>query len=78
MSKLTLSVDDETVRFAKSWAKKRGLSLSHAVSVFFNSLAASRKLPDDMPPILRKLTGVLREEDASIKNYRDHLEGKYL
>jgi antitoxin component of RelBE/YafQ-DinJ toxin-antitoxin module len=78
MSKLTLSVDDETIRFAKAWARKRGLSLSQAVSVFFDSLAASRKLPEEMPPILRKLTGVLREDEASVKRYREHLESKYL
>jgi antitoxin component of RelBE/YafQ-DinJ toxin-antitoxin module len=78
MSKLTLSVDDETIRFAKAWAKKRGLSLSQAVSVFFDSLAASKKLPEDMPPILRKLTGILKEDDASMKKYYDHLEGKHL
>jgi len=78
MSKLTLSVDDETIRFAKAWARKRGLSLSQAVSVFFDSLAASRKLPEKMPPILRKLTGILKEDEASLKKYRDHLESKYL
>jgi antitoxin component of RelBE/YafQ-DinJ toxin-antitoxin module len=78
MSKLTLSVDDETIRFAKAWARKRGLSLSQAVSVFFDSLAASMKLPEEMPPILRKLTGVLREDEASVKRYREHLESKYL
>ena len=78
MSKLTLSVDDETIRFAKAWARKRGLSLSQAVSVFFDSLAASRKAPEEMPPILKKLTGVLKEDEASVKKYHDHLESKYL
>jgi len=78
MSKLTLSVDDETIRLAKAWARKRGLSLSQAVSVFFDSLAASKKLPEEMPPILRKLTGILREEEASVEKYHDHLESRYL
>jgi antitoxin component of RelBE/YafQ-DinJ toxin-antitoxin module len=78
MSKLTLSVDDETIRFAKAWARKRGLSLSQAVSVFFDSLAASKKMPEEMPPILRKLTGILKKDEASVKKYHDHLESKYL
>ena len=78
MSKLTLSVDDETIRFAKAWAKKRGLSLSQAVSVFFDSLAASKKLSEELPPILKKLTGILKEDEASVKKYHDHLESKYL
>jgi antitoxin component of RelBE/YafQ-DinJ toxin-antitoxin module len=78
VSKLTLSVDDETIRFAKAWPRKRGLSLSQAVSVSFDSLAASKKMPEEMPPILRKLTGILKKDDASMKKYRDHLESKYL
>jgi antitoxin component of RelBE/YafQ-DinJ toxin-antitoxin module len=78
MSKLTLSVDDETIRFAKAWARKRGLSLSQAVSVFFDSLAASKKMPEEAPPILRKLTGILKKDEASVKKYHDHLESKYL
>jgi antitoxin component of RelBE/YafQ-DinJ toxin-antitoxin module len=78
MSKLTLSVDDETIRFAKAWAKKRGLSLSQAVSVFFDSLAVSKKAPEEMPPVLRKLTGTLKEDEGSVKKYHDHLESKYL
>jgi antitoxin component of RelBE/YafQ-DinJ toxin-antitoxin module len=78
MSKLTLSVDEETVRFAKAWARKRGLSLSQAVSLFFDSLAASKKLPEEMPPILKKLTGILKEDEAAADKYHDHLESKYL
>jgi len=78
MSKLTLSVDEETIRFAKAWARKRGLSLSQATSIFFESLEASKKPPKETPPVLRKLTGILRENEASVKAYRDHLEGKYL
>ena len=77
MSKLTLSVDDETIRFAKAWARKRGLSLSQAVSLFFKSLAASKKAPEEMPRVLRKLTGILKDDEGSVKKYQDHLESKY-
>jgi antitoxin component of RelBE/YafQ-DinJ toxin-antitoxin module len=78
MSKLTLSVDEERIRFAKAWARKRGLSVSQAVSVFFDSLAASKKVPGEMPPVLKKLTGILKEDEASVSKYNDHLESKYL
>jgi antitoxin component of RelBE/YafQ-DinJ toxin-antitoxin module len=77
MSKLTLSVDEETIRFAKAWARKRGLSLSQAVSVFFESLAASKKAPEEMPRVLRKLTGILKDDEASVEKYHDHLENKW-
>jgi len=64
--------------FQKRAARKRGLSLSQAVSVFFDSLAVSKKAPEEMPPVLRKLAGILKEDEASVKKYRDHLESKYL
>jgi len=78
MSKLTLSVDEETIRFAKAWARKRGLSLSQATSIFFESLAAAKTPPKETPPVLRRLAGILKEDEASVKEYRAHLESKYL
>jgi hypothetical protein len=41
-------------------------------------LAASKKLPEEMPPILKKLTGILKEDEAFADKYHDHLESKYL
>jgi hypothetical protein len=54
------------------------LSLSQATSIFFESLAASKKPPKEPPPVLRKLAGILQKDESSKKAYRDHLEGKYL
>jgi hypothetical protein len=54
------------------------LSLSQAVSIFFDSLAAFKKHPEEMTPTLRKLSGILAGDQASVKRYRDHLERKYL
>ena len=78
MGKLTLSVKDETIKAAKEWAGAHGLSVSHIVSTFFISLTKSKQTPNEMPPILRKLAGVLEKEGALIQNYYAHIKNKYL
>ena len=78
MAKLTLSVDDEVIKAAKNWAKVQGLSVSQMVSVFFTAVTRSRQTPDDMPPVLRKLTGILGKEKRPIEKYHEHIERKYL
>lgn len=78
MAKLTLSVDDEAIKAAKEWARTQGVSVSQMVSTFFVSLASSKKPPDEMPPVLRKLAGILEKQGAVIENYHDHLGSKYL
>jgi Family of unknown function (DUF6364) len=78
MAKLTLSVDDEIIRKAKERAKAQGVSVSQMVSVFFSSIASSKKATEKTPPILRRLTGILAREKRPIEKYREHLERKYL
>jgi len=78
MTKLTLSVDDDVIKTAKEWARGRGLSLSQMVSAFFISVIKSKQPPDEMPPILKKMAGILEKEQIPIKDYFDHLESKYL
>ena len=78
MAKLTLSVDDEIIELAKDLARERGLSVSQMVSAFFSSVASSSKMPEDLPPVLAKLCGVLKPEEADLGKYRHHLESKYL
>ena len=78
MGKLTLSVDDRLIKFAKEWARTRGVSISQIVSTFFVSIGTSNKPPDEIPPVLRKLTGILEERDATIEKYHSHIENKYL
>jgi replicative DNA helicase len=74
-TKLTLRVDEHLVAFGKRWARRRGQSLSRVVSDYLTLL---EKLPGDeseLPPITRQLLGVARE--ASVTDYRRHLEKKY-
>jgi len=78
MAKLTLSVDDQAIKMAKNWAKIQGLSVSQMVSIFFMSVTKSKQAPDEMPPVLRKLAGILEKEERPIEKYHDHIERKYL
>lgn len=78
MTKLTLSVDDEVIKTAKEWARSRGVSVSQMVSTFFIFVIKSKQPPDEMPPVLKKMAGILEKEEMLIKNYHNHLESKYL
>jgi len=78
MGKLTLSVDDRLIKFAKEWARTRGVSISQIVSTFFVSIGKSNTPPNEIPPVLSSLTGILEDKDATIEGYRRHIEKKYL
>jgi len=78
MGKLTLSVKDETIKAAKEWAGAHGLSVSHIVSAFFISLTKSKQTPNKMPPVLKKLAGILEKEGALVEEYHSHIKNKYL
>ena len=71
--KLTLSVEESAVRRARRYSKRHGTSVSELVSRFLESL-------EDEPPapsrIVSRLRGLLRP-DASIEDYRRHIETKH-
>jgi len=76
MSKLTLSVGQQVVSRAKRYAKRRGISVSAMVEAYLTSVAeTSDKSPQDSPPILRSLRGVLKKAD--LETYKKHLAAKY-
>ncbi len=79
-TKLTLRLDDDLIRRAKSFAKKRSKSVSQIVADYFVSLEKEPPLrPDvELTPIVRSLKGVLRGTDVDLRDYRRHLEERYL
>ena len=78
-TKLTLRLDEELIRRAKSFAKKRGKSVSQIVAHYFASLDKKPQEPSvDLTPIVRSLKGTLRATDAEIEDYRRHLEQRHL
>lgn len=81
MTKLTLSMDERTVKKAKIIAAKHGLSVSRMFSDYVARMSAGYEhsdLPGDKA--LREITGVIHRKTTAKKDmeaYRKHLESKY-
>lgn len=76
-TKLTLRMDAELIRTAKTEAGRRGKSVSQIVGEFFDTLASGRRVPPDLPPITTSLVGILKARGISEDDYRKHLREKY-
>lgn len=78
MKKLTLSVDARIVARAKTFAQKRGTSVSRLVERYLDAVSSPAALADqDLPPVTRRLLGVLRGQKIDRADYTAHLEQKY-
>jgi len=78
MSKLTLSVAEDVVARAKGYADQQGTSVSRLVENYLDALARPPMVADrDLPPITRRLRGVLKGGKFDRKTYVDHLVRKY-
>ena len=75
MSKLTLSVDNRVVSRAKSYAKRRGVSVSEMVEAYLAAVAAPPSPITRDAPILQSLRGSLKKAD--IDSYGKHIAAKY-
>jgi hypothetical protein len=77
-TKLTLRLDRDLIRRAKSHSRQSGKSLSALVADFFTLLAKDRpeaELP--LPPRVRSLVGAFKGSTATEKDYRKRLAEKY-
>jgi Family of unknown function (DUF6364) len=77
MSKLTLSVDAAVVERAKAYAARRGTSVSRLVESYLDLLSEGPAGTDELPPITRRLAGVLKGARIGRDDYRRHLERRY-
>jgi hypothetical protein len=79
-TKLTLRLDAELIRRAKTVAQRSGKSVSQLVAEYFAMLETGQEPasgPDDaLPPNVRALKGMLRGADVDIEDYRAHLEAR--
>ena len=75
-TKLTVRVNDQLIQSAKRYARKRGVSLSHLIENYLNSLAVEQDEPLVQTPILQRISGILPEE-ASIEDHHKHWVEKY-
>ena len=76
MPKLTLSVDRGVIADAKRYAARRGTSVSRLVEEYLGRLGAEEP-QDDLPPVTRRLAGVLKGARSDRATYRRHLERRY-
>jgi hypothetical protein len=78
-TKLTLRLEADVVRRAKSFAKKAGKSVSRIVADYFTALERPQKRDKtlSLPPLVHSLKGSLRKARVNEKDYRRYLEHKY-
>ncbi|OIP97502.1 MAG: antitoxin [Syntrophobacteraceae bacterium CG2_30_61_12] len=78
-TKLTLRVDERLIERAKSFAKKRGKSVSQIVADYFVVLdPAPTVQATELTPIVRSLKGALRGAEVDVEDHHRHLEERYL
>ena len=74
-TKLTIRIDRATLEHAKRYARQHGTSLTRLVTSHLERLGAHDEAAGEAP-VTRRLTGAL-PPDASLQNYREHLERKH-
>ena len=76
-TKLTLRLEYSLIQQAKSYAKQHDKSLSQVVADYFQILTQQTKKPV-IYPITQSLIGILDSSNIDEKDYKKHLEEKYL
>jgi len=81
-TKLTLRLDESVIARAKTWARKRGVSLSQAVASLFEQLPGAPEKA--LSPWTQKLVGIAvrgkrrpLSDEAIRRAHLGHLEEKY-
>ena len=75
-TKITVRVERDALAAARRYAQQHDATLTSLVTEFFRSLARSER-SDQATPILDELTGSLSPQ-ASVEEYREHLQRKHL
>lgn len=78
-TKLTLRLEKELIDRAKSFADRRGKSVSRMVADYFRLLGqGDERGAPELPPITRSLKGALHGKTVDEADYRRYLEEKHL
>ena len=77
--KLTLSLDENTIDSAKSYAKSNNVSLSKLIESYLKTLTNQTKKQTNITPLVESLSGVISLEDSfdSKDAYTEYLIEKY-
>jgi hypothetical protein len=77
MQKLTLSVNAEVVAQAKAYAARQGTSVSRLVEEYLGLLGRAGTDDAELPPVTRRLAGVLKGARHGREDHQRHLERRY-
>lgn len=78
-TKLTLRLEDELIEKAKQHAKQQGKSLSQIVADYFTAFTQKTDENEQaIAPVTQSLIGILKSKNLDEKDYKKHLEEKYL
>jgi hypothetical protein len=79
-TKLTLSLDKQTIEAAKKYAQMKNMSLSNLIENYLISIIKSpKKANEEISPLVKSLSGVLtlQKKQDHKKQYSDFLAKKY-
>lgn len=77
-TKLTLRLEEQLIRRAKSYARRSGKSLSELVADMFSRLSTPGELQQpELTPAVRSLAGALSGQPLTREEYRRHLDEKH-
>lgn len=78
-TKLTLTIDEDVIKIAKTYAHRKGRSLSDLIESYLKILTSATSNEEDFSPRVKKLMGTIklpRDFDYK-KNLADELTKKY-
>ena len=62
-TKLTLKLDQVAINSAKKYAENNNRSLSKLVEDYFKNLSSESIREEEYPPLIKKLSGIISEDD---------------
>ena len=78
-TKLTLTIEQEVIKVAKSYAHKKGRSLSELIESYLKTLTSKTANDKDLSPRVKKLMGTIKlpKDFDYKKSLREELTKKY-
>jgi hypothetical protein len=76
-TKLTLKLDQMVINSAKKYAENNSRSLSKLVEDYFKNLSSENIQEEEYPPLIKKLTGIISENDLK-KLFKYDDRAKYI
>ena len=78
-TKLTLSIEQEVIKKAKSYAQSKGRSLSELIENYLKTLATKEPVQEELSPRVKKLMGAVKlpKDYDYKKNLSEEINKKY-